>query len=310
MARDVRNAMKPWDDPDSEAAAFITGSPALQPALEAMRGREHAGSESEAEEGTAAVTPPRVPRAGMGRHTGDGDRRRGAGLYARIKGEAEAHERVRRLASVKQQARAILAKIAAANGGVQPVVDQSLIPATCTAPGGCNSPAAARQGRTWLVDSSAGAGAHGSDTRHTHYLSNVLPSSNYAAGAPSPVFAVNTAPIGADARHAGAPDTPGVHLQNLRSADPVRWGHPVPADSDTEDADANDAMADVSPDSEGMNVAGNGAGGAAVQRLRSAIQGPSGIAALGETADEAYGAGVAVAVWVWAGVCVWLWLWV
>jgi hypothetical protein len=70
----------------------------------------------------------------------------------------------------------------------------------------------------------------------------------------------------------------------------VRWGHPVPADdSDTEDADANEAMADVSPESEGITVAGNGAGGAAVQRLRSAIQGPSGIAALGETADEAYG---------------------
>ena len=152
--------MKPWEDPDSEAAAFITGSPAVQPALAAMRGREHAGSESEAEEGTAAVTPPRVPRAGRGMHTGDGDRRGGAGLYARIKGEAEAHERVRRLDSVKQQARAILAKIAAANGGVQPVADLS---ATCTAPGGCNTPAAAHQSRTWLVDSSTGAAAHASE---------------------------------------------------------------------------------------------------------------------------------------------------
>jgi hypothetical protein len=303
MERDVRNAMKPWDDPDSEAAAFITGSPAVQPALAAMRGREHAGSESEAEEGTAAVKPPGVPRAGRGRHTGDGDRRRGAGLYARIKGEAEAHERVRRMASLKQQARAILAKMAAANGGVQPVADHSLIPATCTAPGGCNTPATARESRTWLVDSSTGASAHASDTSHTHYhIGNALPRSNYAAGAPSPVFAVNTAPIGAGARRAGGSDTSGVHLQNLRSADPVRWGHPVPADSDTEDADANDAMADVSPDSEGMNVAGNGAGGAALQRLRSAIQGPSAIAALGETADEAYGAGVGVGGWVWVGV--------
>jgi len=78
-----------------------------------------------------------------------------------------------------------------------------------------------------------------------------------------------------------------VHLQNLKGASPARWGHPVAVD-DSEDTEADDGVEEVTPGSEGMSVAGQDAGGAAVQRLRSAVQGPSGIAALGETADEAY----------------------
>ena len=264
--------LKPWVDPDSEAAAFITGSPAVQPGLAAVSGRLHAGSESEAEEGTA----PRGSLQAERRHSRAGvDGRKGVQLYSKIRGAAEAHERVRRLQNIARQRRAILAKIAAADGGVQPVARHVYL-SDANSPTDHTPPeAAARRGsrgatrghKAWLVYSSPAAGRRRGQKLGT-------------------VFSPNTAPVGM--AKGGVVEKLGrVHLQNLRKgAGPVLWGQPVAADSGG-DTEADDGAEDVAPASEGMSVAGDGPG-AATQRLRDAVQGPSGIAELGETADEAY----------------------
>lgn len=256
-------------DPDADAAAFITGSPAVQPAMAVGRGHWHAGSDSEAAEGTQAEEPDSWPEdKDNGRGNTGGERSDGVALYGRIKAAAAAHERVRRRASLAKQRRAILAKITAADGGVAPRPDQTLPSAlgdrSSATPGhymrdaATTRPSAARssnvlnkgRGRTWLVDASNSA----------------------SASAPTPT------------RH-----SPSVYLKDVQ---PTHWGHPV----STEGASSEDGVMDVTPEAEGMRVAGQSGSGAfpagpAVQRLRSAVQGPSGIAALGETADEAYNGG-------------------
>jgi hypothetical protein len=277
--------LKPWVDPDAEAAAFITGSQAVQPGLLAVRGRLHAGSEAEAEEGTAPRPARRDPsRQAAGRAQLQSSRK-GAQLYSKIRGAAQAHERVRRMQNIAQQRRAILARIAAADGGVNPVPSKVLLsdatpPASHldgrlrrsksggTPPRGSSAVLrGAKPSRTWLEDDSEVVKAA---------------RTGLVRGA---VFARNTAPVGMS--NGGAEKLGRVHLQNLRrGAEPARWGQPVAADSGG-DRQADDGVEDVAPESEGMSVAGNGAG-AVVQRLRDAVQGPSGIAELGETADEAY----------------------
>jgi len=254
--------MKPWEDPDADAAAFITGSPAVQPALAALRGRMHAGAESEAEEGTEEQDLPRERASGSS--TGAAERRGGVELFNKIKGAADAHERVRRLAGIAKQTRAILAKIAAANGGVAPKASRVILDNVYASKTETGVAHGAQRSRTWLVDSAMSARAPARGTRGR-----------------SPVFARNNAPVGM--AQGGAEKLGAVHLQNLGA----QWGHPVAADRGG-DTESGDGVEDVNPGSEGMSVAGGGSGGAAVQRLRSAVQGPSGIAELGETADEAY----------------------
>lgn len=272
--------LKPWVDPDDEAAAFITGSQAVQPGLLAMRGRLHAGSEAEAEEGTAprpaaSRDPSRQNERRESRTPAAAGRaqlqssRKGAQLYSKIRGAAEAHERVRRLQNIAQQRRAILAKITAADGGVKPVASKVYL-SEATPPAGHSGGRLRRSGgalprgpgsvlrgakpsRTWLVDD------------------NEVSKSARTGPARGAVFARNTAPVGMS--EGGAENVGRVHLQNLRSgADPARWGQPVAADSGG-DTQADDGVEDVTPESEGMSVAGDGAG-AAVQRLRDAVQGP------------------------------------
>ena len=249
--------MKPWMDPDADAAAFITGSPAVQPAMAVRRGHWHAGSDSEAAEGTQAVEPDSWPEdKDRGSGNTEGERSDGVALYGRIKAAAAAHERVRRRASLAKHRRAILAKITAAGGASGD--RSSATPGHYMSDAAPTRPSAARsstvlnkgRGRTWLVDASNSA----------------------SASAPTPT------------RHA-----PSVYLKDVQT---THWGHPV----STEGASSEDGVMDVTPEAEGMRVAGqSGAGaspaGPAVQRLRSAVQGPSGIAALGETADEAYNGG-------------------
>jgi hypothetical protein len=246
---DVKKVLKPWEDPDSEAAAFITGSPAVQPGLAVVNhGRRHAGAEAEAEEGTVAVehaSPQKARRTGS---NGD-ERRRGVALYAKIQGAAEARKRVRRLQNIARQTRAILAKIAAADG----VNAQSM--------------------------------RASSGMQHNHaWLKNSAAISTHVAGSGAG-FARNTAPP--KASHGEKLGS--VYLENLHSTQPPR-GHSA-AEDGADNLQADDPTEDGT-ESEGVSVAGEtggATGGAALQRLRSAIRGPSGIAALGETADEAYG---------------------